>query len=91
MLIGILIAACLAVMIAISICAAKGNLHMPGYIGVAFLAFAFALVFGELAGIKLLHGSALAVVLSCACYLCISATVGSIVALLFYRSSPDET
>lgn len=85
-----LIAACLVVVISIGVCAAKGKLHMPAYIGIAFLAFASALAFGELAGIETIRGSILAIALSCACYLCISTTVGSIVALLFYRRPPGE-
>ena len=91
MLIGTLIIVCLLVMILISALAARGKLHIPGYIGIAFMAFALALVFGELSGIRGIKGSGFAVALSLSCYLCISTTVGSIVALLFYRRPPDET
>jgi hypothetical protein len=89
MLIVTLIIACLAVAISISFFAAKGKLHMPAYVGIAFLAFVFSMVFGELAGIKGIRGSAIALALSIAFYLCISTTVGSIVALLFYRRSRE--
>jgi len=81
--------ACLAVMVAISVLASRGKLHMPAYVGIAFLAFAFGLLFGRLAGIKEIHGSAFAVALSIAFYLCIATTIGSIVALVFYRHPPE--
>jgi hypothetical protein len=89
LLVGPLSIACLAVVISISVFAAKGRLHMAAYVGIAFLAFGSSLLFGNLAGIKAIRGSALAVSLSIAFYLCISTTVGSIVALLFYRR-PSE-
>ncbi|MGA7918541.1 MAG: hypothetical protein WCA38_02645 [Candidatus Acidiferrales bacterium] len=76
---------CLSVVIVISILAWKGKLHIPGYVGMAFLTFGLGLLFGKLAGIKAVHGSNVAVALSVACYLCMSATVGSIIALAFYR------
>jgi hypothetical protein len=85
-----LLIACVAVVASISVLARKGKLHIPGYVGIAFVAFALALAFGELCGIKGIRGSGLGVVLSLSCYLCISATVGSIVALLFYRCPPGE-
>jgi hypothetical protein len=89
LLVGPLSIACLAVVISISVFAAKGRLHMPAYVGIAFLAFGSSLLFGNLAGIKAIRGSGIAVALSVAFYLCIAATVGSIVALLFYRQPPE--
>jgi hypothetical protein len=84
-----LLIACLSVVISLGVFASRGKLHMPAYVGIAFLAFAFSLLFGSLASIKGIRGSAVAVALSIACYLCIAATVGSIVALLFYRQPPE--
>jgi hypothetical protein len=89
LLVGPLGIACLAVVISISVFAAKGRLHIPAYVGIAFLAFGSSLLFGNLAGIEAIRGSALAVALSIAFYLCMATTVGSIVALLFYRQ-PSE-
>jgi hypothetical protein len=89
LLVGPLSVACLAVVISVSVFAAKGRLHMAAYVGIAFLAFGSSLLFGNLAGIKAIRGSALAVALSIAFYLCIATTVGSIVALLFYRSASE--
>lgn len=89
LLVGPLSTACLAVVISIGVFAAKGRLHIPAYVGIAFLAFGSSLLFGNLAGIKAIHGSAIAVALSIAFYLCIATTVGSIVALLFYRRPPE--
>jgi hypothetical protein len=89
MLIVASLLACLSVVISISVFASRGKLHMPAYVGIAFLAFAFSLLFGSLAGIKGIRGSAVAVALSIAFYLCVATTVGSIVALLFYRQPPE--
>jgi hypothetical protein len=86
-----LIIACLALMVFISVSACKGKLHIPGYIGIAFLAFGSSLLFGSLAGIKALRGTTLAITLSIAFYLCIATTIGSIVALLFYRRPIPES
>jgi hypothetical protein len=80
--------ACLSVVIVLSILARNGILHIPGYVGIAFLTFGLSLVFGKLAGIKAVHGSNAAVALSIACYLCASITVGSVIALAFYRERP---
>jgi hypothetical protein len=77
--------ACLAVVLVLSLLASKGKLHIPGYIGIAFLAFILSLIFGKLSGMKAVHGSITALALSVACYLCIAATIGSLVALAFYR------
>jgi hypothetical protein len=90
LLVGPLSAVCLAVVISISVFAAKGRLHIPAYVGIAFLAFGSSLLFGNLAGIKPIRGSVVAIVLSIAFYLCIATTVGSIVALLFYRERPES-
>jgi hypothetical protein len=84
-----LLIACILVVVSISVFASRGKLHMPAYVGIAFLGFAFSLLFGRLAGIKDIHGSAAAVALSIVCYLCIATTVGSIVALFFYRQPPE--
>jgi hypothetical protein len=80
---------CLSVMVTIGVFASRGKLHIPAYVGIAFLAFAFSLLFGNLVGVRGIRGSAIAVALSVAFYLCIAATVGSIVALLFYRCPPE--
>jgi hypothetical protein len=89
LLVGPLSTACLAVVISISVFAAKGRLHIPGYLGIAFLAFGSSLLFGNLAGNKAIRGTVVAVVLSIAFYLCIATAVGSVVALLFYRERPE--
>jgi hypothetical protein len=84
-----LILACLTIVIAIPVAAARSKLHMPAYIGIAILAFAASLVFGEMSGVQRIAGSIVGVVLSMACFLSIAAVVGSILALLFYREPPE--
>jgi len=84
-----LFAACLAIAIAIPVAAARSKLHMPGYIGIAILAFVASLLFGEISGMRRIAGSYAGVVLSVACFLSIAVCVGSIVALLFYRDPPE--
>jgi hypothetical protein len=81
---------CLAVVILISLLASKGKLHIPGYIGIAFLTFGLSLLFGKLSGIKAVHGSNVAVASSVACYLCIAITIGSLIALAFYREPTSD-
>jgi hypothetical protein len=89
LIIAALIIACLSVVVTISVFASRGKLHMPAYVGIAFLAFGLSMLFGRLAGIKAIRGSVVAIVLSIAFYLCIATMVGSIVALLFYRERPE--
>lgn len=81
---------CVAVVALINLLASKGKLHIPGYIGIAFLTFGLSLVFGKLSGIKAVHGSSIAIALSVACYLCIAITIGSLIAPAFYREPSSE-
>jgi hypothetical protein len=83
------LAACLAIIIAIPRAAARSKLHLPGYIGLAILAFLASVTFGKLSGAHRIAGSFVGVVLSLACFLSISAGVGSVLALAFYRDPPE--
>jgi hypothetical protein len=80
----------LAVLIAIPWAAARSKLHIPGYVGLAFLAFAFALLLGRLAGARSITGTAVGVLLSVVFFLLIATAVGCVVALLFYRHPPES-
>jgi hypothetical protein len=84
-----LLAVCLAIVVVIPAAAARSRLHMPAYIGIAILAFAASLIFGEMSGARRIAGSAAGVVLSIACFLSIAVFVGSILALFFYRDPPE--
>ena len=80
-----LVAACLVIAGLIPMAAARRKLHIPGYIGIALLAFALSLVFGKLAGFTRVAASAAGPILSILFFLLIAVAVGSILALLFYR------
>jgi hypothetical protein len=84
-----LLAVCLAIVAVIPAAAARSKLHMPAYIGIAILAFAASLLFGEISGARRIAGSIAGVVLSIACFLSIAVFVGSILALFFYRDPPE--
>jgi len=85
-----LMAGCAAVAIAIPIAAARSKLHMPGYIGIAILAFVVSLALGELSGLRRVAGTLPGILLSIACFLSVAACIGSILALVVYRN-PQET
>ena len=78
-----------AILIAVPWAAARGKLHIPGYVGLAFLAFAIALLLGRIAGARAITGTIVGVLLSVAFFLLIAAAVGCVVALFFYRQPPD--
>ena len=80
-----LVAACLGIAGLIPMAAARRKLHIPGYVGIALLAFALSLVFGKLAGFTRVAASAAGPILSIIFFLLIAVTVGSILALIFYR------
>jgi hypothetical protein len=78
-----------AILIAIPWAAARGKLHVPGYVGLAFLTFAVALLLGRVAGARAITGTTVGVLLSVAFFLLIAAAVGCVVALFFYRHPPE--
>ena len=80
-----LVAACLVIVALIPMAAARRKLHIPGYIGIALLAFALSLVFGKLAGFTRIAASPAGPILSILFFLLIAVAIGSILALLFYR------
>jgi len=68
--------------------AARGKLHVPGYVGLALIAFAASLAFGKLAGFKRVAASPAGPILSIIFFLLIAVVAGSILALFFYRDPP---
>jgi lysylphosphatidylglycerol synthetase-like protein (DUF2156 family) len=84
-----LILASAAIGVTIIVCARRGKLHIPGYVGLAFLAFAVALVLGRVAGARAVSGTHVGVVVSILYFLLIAVAVGSILALFFYRHPPQ--
>jgi hypothetical protein len=81
--------ACLAVIIAIPIAAARAHLHIPAYAGLAFLSFLLALLIGWLSGMRTISGTVTGLCLSVSFFLLIACTAGCILALFFYRHPPD--
>ena len=80
-----LVAVCLGIAALIPMAAARRKLHIPGYVGIALLAFALSLVFGKLAGFTRVAASAAGPILSIIFFLLIAVAVGSFLALFFYR------
>jgi lysylphosphatidylglycerol synthetase-like protein (DUF2156 family) len=78
-----------AIAVGISICARRGKLHIPGYIGLAFLAFAVALILGRISGVRGVTGTHLGFFLSVLFFLLMAVAVSSILALFFYRHPPQ--
>jgi hypothetical protein len=83
-----LVVVCLVIAGLIPMAAARGKLHVPGYVGIALLAFAVSLIFGKLAGFRKVAASPAGPILSIIFFLLIAVVVGSILALLFYRDPP---
>jgi|ERR1035438_2148582 hypothetical protein len=82
--------ACFAVVIAVPTAAARSRLHIPGYAGIAFLALIAALLCGKISGIHGVTGTPTGVALSLIFFLLIAVTVGSVLALFFYRDQPES-
>jgi hypothetical protein len=79
---------CIAIVVGIPAAAARARLHVPGYVGLAFLSFALALLLGWLSGAHAIAGTTSGLLLSIVFFLLIAATVGSVIALFFYRHPP---
>jgi lysylphosphatidylglycerol synthetase-like protein (DUF2156 family) len=79
-----------AIAVGISVCARRGKLHIPGYIGLAFLAFAVALILGKISGARAVTGTHFGLLLSILFFLLMAVAVSSIVALFFYRHPPQS-
>jgi hypothetical protein len=84
-----LILACVLILVAIPVAAARGKLHVPGYVGLAFLAFLTAFVIGRISGAHSIAGTPLGTFLSLLFFLLMAAAVGCVLALFCYRNSPE--
>jgi drug/metabolite transporter (DMT)-like permease len=81
--------ACVAILIVLPLTARRGHLHIPGYVGFAFLAFLLALLCGYLSGRRGITATPAGVVLSVLFYLLVATAVGSVLALFFHRDPPE--
>jgi hypothetical protein len=79
---------CVAIVVGIPAAAWRARLHIPGYVGLAFLSFALALLLGWLSGAQAVAGTTTGLLFSMLFFLLIAAAVGSVVALFFYRHPP---
>jgi hypothetical protein len=83
-----MMALCGIVLVAIPLAAARGKLHMPGYAAISVLALIVGWALGRL-GARAATGSAAAVVLSALFFILIAISIGSVLALAFYRQRPS--
>jgi hypothetical protein len=82
--------ACFAIVIVVPLAAARSRLHIPGYVGLAFLTTIFGLLCGRISGIHGVAGTPWGVLLSLLFFLLIAFAVGSVLALFFYRDPPES-
>jgi hypothetical protein len=80
---------CVGIVVAIPLGAHRGKLHVPGYTGIAILAFIASFLFGIASGYRPFAGSPVGIALSLLCFWSAAACVGSILALFFCRSHAD--
>jgi hypothetical protein len=80
---------CCIIIVAIPLGAHRGKLHVPGYSGLAILAFAASFLFGVASGYRPLAGSPVGIALSLLCFWSAAAGIGSILALFFCRSQAE--
>jgi hypothetical protein len=76
---------CLLIVIAICGAAARRKLHIPGYVGIAFVSFVIALILGRMSGSAGLVGTPTGIFISVLFFLLMATALGSIVAIFFYR------
>jgi hypothetical protein len=81
---------CIAIVIAMAVAASRGKLHLAGYIGIAIAAFAAAMVLGKISGVRGVSGTTIGLFLSVLFFFAISAVLGSIAALIFYKPPPES-
>jgi hypothetical protein len=89
LIICVLAVGCIGILIAIPAGAHRGKLHVPGYAGIAILAFIASFLFGIASGYRPFAGSPVGIALSLLCFWSAAACVGSILALFFCRSHAE--
>jgi hypothetical protein len=82
--------ACLFVLLSIPITSRRGKLSIPACVGIGLGAAALALAMGKLAGRRGVTGTVVGILVSALFFLLISAAVGSLLGLFFYREPPEE-
>jgi hypothetical protein len=82
--------ACFAIMIVVPLAAARSRLHIPGYVGLAFLGSVLGFICGRISGIQGVAGTPWGVTLSILFFVLIAFAVGCVLALFFYRDPPVD-
>jgi hypothetical protein len=80
----------LLILIAIPWAAARGKLHIPGYVGLALITFAVGFLVGRLAGAHRIAGTVAGVAFSVTFFLLIAVGVGCVLAVFFFRHPPES-
>jgi lysylphosphatidylglycerol synthetase-like protein (DUF2156 family) len=81
---------CLGLIIALPVAAARGKLHIPGYVGLALLSFVAGLLLGHFSGVRAIVGTMTGIALSILAILLIAAAVGCVLAVFFYRHPAER-
>jgi hypothetical protein len=79
---------CFAIMVILPISAARGRLHIPGWIGFALFSFVLSYTCARISGVHSFIAKPTGVFFSIACFLFLAAALGSIIALFFYKDPP---
>jgi hypothetical protein len=79
---------CLAIMVIIPISAARGRLHIPGWIGFALFSFVLSYTCARISGVHSFIAKPTGVFFSILCFLFLAAALGSVIALFFYKDPP---
>jgi hypothetical protein len=79
---------CLIIMIVLPISAARSRLHVPGWVGFALFSFVLSYTCARISGIHSYVGRPTGAFFSILCFLFLSAALGSVLALFFYKDPP---
>jgi hypothetical protein len=79
---------CLIIMTLLPISAARGRLHIPGWVGFALFSFVLSYTCARISGVHGIVAHPTGVFFSILCFLFLSAALGSILALFFYKDPP---
>ena len=82
--------ACVCVIIAVPYASSRGQLHIPGYVGLALASFVAAFILGKISGHRSIHGTHTGQGLAVACFLLAAVAVGSVLGIFFHREPPQE-
>jgi hypothetical protein len=85
-----LVAACVFLLASIPRAASRGKFHVPGYGGIAILAFACAVLLGRLSGARGITGTIAGISLAILFFLLMAIAAGCVLALFSFRPPLEE-